>query len=44
MKLPEGEDLNEWLAVNGVFFFFFRAIDMTLLTDDGYSGRFLQPD
>lgn len=45
VKLPEGEDLNEWLAVNGKY-----PIVLTLwhhmLTPSGFdcSCRFLQPD
>ena len=36
VKLPEGEDENEWLAVNSEIFKY--TLLMTLLTDEYYSG------
>ena len=27
VKLPEGEDINEWLAVNSFSFFYYFAVD-----------------
>ena len=45
VKLPEGEDVNEWLAVNGMTSSRY-LIFWSLLTRraGGFSRRFLQPD
>lgn len=40
VKLPEGEDENEWLAVNSEFFL---ITYISLCADIRVSGRFLQP-
>jgi hypothetical protein len=42
VKLPEGEDLNEWLAVNGGRLPAWRRDKSELIRDP--SRRFLQPD
>lgn len=43
VKLPEGEDVNEWLAVNGILFTFCVAEDAMGLIGV-ISGRLLQSD
>lgn len=43
VKLPEGEDVNEWLAVNGAFVSYIEPGDCYMLTSLLCSGRLLQP-
>jgi hypothetical protein len=41
VKLPEGEDINEWLAVNG---WLPTCRHLRDVADEFYSGGLLQPD
>ena len=44
VRLPEGEDLNEWLAVNGVFISYLARVLLTFANKRFCSGRLLQSD